>query len=237
VSAALPAGPPLLRVQGLTVRLGSRTALRDVSFAVRPGTLHALVGPNGAGKSTLLRCALGLLPFEGSITFAFRAGGGIGHVPQGLALDPTVPLTAGDLFAVLLGKGPAFGPRSRALRAATIRALGETGSAGLVDRPLAALSGGELRRVLLAQALVPRPEALLLDEPAASVDEEGARLIDDLLAAERRDHGTTVLLVGHDLSRLARWADWVTELSGRVTFDGPAAGFEAARADGARWAV
>jgi len=160
------------------------------------------------------------VPFEGDIRLRFRRGGAAGYVPQLLSVDPSIPLTVADLFTLLLERAPVFLPRRRAARLRIQRALGETGCEALVDRLLADLSGGEMRRVLLAQALVPEPELLLLDEPASSVDEAGARLFEDVLLRQCRERGTTVLMVSHDLDFMARAAGRITALDGRVTFDG-----------------
>lgn len=196
--------------------LGSQRALEDVSLDVPEGTLHAVVGPNGGGKTTLLRALLGLVPFSGEVRVA---AGPIGYVPQSLALDPALPITALDLLALMRRRGPAFWPVGRRTREEALRALEATSAAGLADRLLGELSGGELRRVLLAQALVPKPALLLLDEPAANVDEDGARLLEGLLERLVKDDGVTVLLVEHDLARVSRIANGVTRLCRTVVKD------------------
>jgi zinc transport system ATP-binding protein len=199
---------PLLSVRALSVRYGAQQVLEDVDLDVLPGTLHALVGPNGAGKTTLIRCVLGEVAFTGDIRLRFSGSGVVGYVPQLLALDPSVPVTVADFFALMLRRKPVFARRSRALDATIEETLRACGAAGL--------SGGEMRRVLMAQALVPKPELLLLDEPASSVDEDGARLFEDLLIRLCREDGVTVLMVSHDLESVARIADRITTLDRRV---------------------
>jgi zinc transport system ATP-binding protein len=203
-------------VRELSVRYGAQPVLEEVDLDVLPGTLHALVGPNGAGKTTLIRCVLGEVAFTGDIRLRFSGSGVVGYVPQLLALDPSVPVTVADFFALMLRRKPVFARRSRALDATIEETLRACGAAGLKSRPLAGLSGGEMRRVLMAQALVPKPELLLLDEPASSVDEDGARLFEDLLIRLCREDGVTVLMVSHDLESVARIADRITTLDRRV---------------------
>lgn len=196
-------------VRDLTVTLGGQRALEGVNLDVPRATLHAVIGPNGGGKTTLLRALLGLVPFTGEVQVL---AGRIGYVPQSLALDPSLPLTALDLVLLGTRRAPAFWPVGRRARQDAERALDATSSAGLADRLLSELSGGELRRVLLAQALVPRPALLLLDEPAANVDDDGARLLESLLSRLVKDEGISVLLVEHDLERVGRLADGVTRV-------------------------
>jgi zinc transport system ATP-binding protein len=214
---------PLLEVRGLSVRRGGEALLERVDLTVERGTLHALVGPNGAGKSTLLAAILGQTAFAGRIAAHWRGDGRIGLVPQSFAVDRTLPVTVTDFLAltrqrrpVCLGIAAATGRRVAAL-------LARVGLAGAELKPLSVLSGGELRRVLLAHALDPLPELLLLDEPASGLDEEAAQRFERLLVAACRDDGVTVLMVSHDLAQVRRIADRVTILARTVRADGPAA--------------
>jgi zinc transport system ATP-binding protein len=207
---------PLLTIRNLSVRYGARQVLKGVSLDVAPGTLHALVGPNGAGKTTLIRAVLGEVAFTGDVRLRFQGTGVIGYVPQLLNLDSSVPVTVADFFTLMLRTRPVFSRRTRDLDESIARALESCGAGHLASRPLAALSGGETRRVLMAQALVPKPELLLLDEPASSVDEEGSRLFESLLTRLVRDDGVTVLMVSHDSESVARTADRITFLDRRI---------------------
>ncbi len=200
---------PLLTVRNLFVRYGAQKVLEDVS-------LHALVGPNGAGKTTLIRWVLGEVAFSGDVRLRFQGSGVIGYVPQLLNLDPSVPVTVADFFTLMLRTRPVFSRRSRDLDETIAGALASCGAEHLANRPLAELSGGETRRVLMAQALVPKPELLLLDEPASSVDEEGSRLFESLLTRLVREDGVTVLMVSHDSESLARIADKITFLDRKI---------------------
>ena len=219
----MSAGPspttPIVSIRGLSARRGRDRALEGVDLDVFAGEIHGLAGPNGAGKTTLLRCLLGMLPFTGTIRLALSPGEPIGYVPQSLDLDPALPVSVSDFLALALSRAPVFGRRPQALRSRIASALAETGTEALAPRRLPELSGGELRRVLLAQALVPPPKLLVLDEPASHVDEDGTRLIEALLARLARQ-GAAVLLVEHDPSLLARLCARVTVLNRRVVSSG-----------------
>jgi zinc transport system ATP-binding protein len=229
-------GPaPLLVVSGLTVRRGGETLLAGVDLAVERGSLHALLGPNGAGKSTLLAAILGQTAFTGSIVAHWRAGGRIGFVPQTFTVDRTLPVTVADFLALTRQRRPVclgLGGAARRRVAALLERVGLGGAAG---KPLSVLSGGELRRVLLAHAIDPLPELLLLDEPASGLDEAAAGRLEELLGELRRDAGVTVLMVSHDRAQARRLADRVTVLARTVRADGPPAAVlgGAGRAEGA----
>jgi zinc transport system ATP-binding protein len=217
------AAAPVVAIRGLSAARGRDLALDGVDLDVFAGEIHGLAGPNGGGKTTLLRCLLGSMPFTGAIHLALSPGEPIGYVPQSLDLDPALPVSVSDFLALALRRAPVLGRRPRALRSRIASALAETGAGALASRRLPELSGGELRRVLLAQALVPPPRLLVLDEPASHVDEDGTRLIEELLARLARQ-GAAVLLVEHDLSLLARLCTRVTVLNRRVVSTGDPGG-------------
>lgn len=199
---------PLVEISAVSVRRDALVLLDTLSMEVAAGSLHALVGQNGAGKSTLFSAMLGFIDFDGSIRFHFRGNGRIGYVPQRFAVDRTLPLTVGEFltlprrrFPVCLGLGAGALKKSEEL-------LEGVGLQGFSHRPLNALSGGELQRVLLANALDPLPELLLLDEPATGLDQASIARFEQILM----EVDTTVLMISHDLEQARRLADKITTL-------------------------
>lgn len=212
--------PNLLEVRDLSLTLGGNDILRDINMDVGHGRIHALIGPNGAGKTTLIRSIMGGMPHKGTVRFRFCDNGRIGYVPQLLEFDHSVPMTVFDFLFLMLRKTPLFLSRHKPMRAQILEILAATQCEKLIDRMVGYLSGGEFRRVLLAQALVPKPELLLLDEPASNVDEVGARQFEQMLIELKEEQGHSILMISHDMQTILRIADWVTAINQTVTFDG-----------------
>jgi zinc transport system ATP-binding protein len=210
----------LLEIDRVTVTRHREELLADVSLRVRRGSVHVIMGPNGAGKSTLLSGILGQIAFDGRIAMNWAAAGTVGYVPQSFAVDPTLPVTVADFLALTRQRRPVCLGVTRGARAVIARLLDRVGLPGLADRPLAVLSGGELRRVLLAHALDPEPELLILDEPTAGLDDNAVRILDDILLTSKHSGRTTVLMVSHDAEQVRRVADRVTVLDRRVAVEG-----------------
>src|SRR4051794_21899032 len=174
-----PAEDWLLEIQRLAIHRNREALVDDASLRVARGDLHVIVGPNGAGKSTLIAAVLGLIPFDGQIALNWRDAGGIGYVPQTFPVDPTLPVTVEDFLALTRQRRPVcLGLTAQSHRTAT-SLLARVGLSGLERRALAVLSGGELRRVLLAHALDPEPELLILDEPTSGLDEAASQWLED----------------------------------------------------------
>jgi zinc transport system ATP-binding protein len=211
----------ILEVEGVTVRRRGEDLLKDVGFRVSRGSIHVLVGPNGAGKTTLLSAILNQIPFDGRIDLFWKGSGAIGYVPQNLSVDPTLPVTVADFLALTRQRRPVCLGLTRSARSAASSLLDLVGLRGLEHRPLAVLSGGELRRVLLAHALDPEPELLILDEAGAGLDEHAMRMLERTLLALRATGRVTVLMVSHDAEQVQRVADRVTVLDRSVVTEGP----------------
>jgi len=213
-----------LRVENLSVRIGSDPILRDVSLHVHCGELVALIGPNGAGKSTFLKAVLGEREYEGIIAFSEPGQRSkkprIGYVPQSPAFDPSDPLSVSDLFACCMSRRPAFLGLSRPMRELVLECLDRVHGTDLIDKRVGTLSGGELQRVLLALALEPLPNILILDEPLSGVDVEGMETLMDMLDEIRKDYDLSILMTTHDFSMLPRYADQVVLIDGTVLMNG-----------------
>lgn len=233
MTAPMPKAPaargPGIEIRDLSLTLGRTRVLDRVSATVSPGSVHAIIGPNGGGKSSFVRCLLGQLPFRGEIALNWPgAPGRIAYVPQAVQFDAGLPMTVLDFLNVLDGPRPGFLRPAPGRRAALLRRLAAVGMADKADRRMGALSGGERQRVLLAQALDPQPDLLILDEPMAAMDESGARIFDALLGGLRAG-GVTVLWIEHDMEAVRRLADHVTALNQSVCFDSPVPELSAAQ--------
>jgi zinc transport system ATP-binding protein len=219
-ASSLPQGlGPTVDFADISLTLGRTTILDNVTFKVRPGSVHALVGPNGGGKSSLIKTLLGQMPHQGRLSLQWPAAPGtIGYVPQALEFDRGLPMTVDDFMAAMCQRRPAFLGLSKHYAAAIGEALERVGMQDKRKRRMGALSGGERQRVLLAQGLIPPPQLLVLDEPMSALDEAGIRVFERLLG-DWRAAGITVLWIEHDLEAVGRLADHVTGLNRRVLFD------------------
>lgn len=218
----------LVLIRDLCVQLGGNSILRGVNAELPLGSISALIGLNGSGKSTLLRALLQEIPYTGQIEFCCGHDHRqprpehVGYVPQKLRIEANLPLTVLDLCGLCLQRRPLFAGVKMRVRQRTRALLQRVGVAALENRQVDKLSGGELQRVLLALALEPNPELLLLDEPAAGIDFREEGRFYDLIGDINRSTGVTILLVSHDLSVVSRLADRVLCLSeGRIQCQGP----------------
>jgi zinc transport system ATP-binding protein len=216
-----PPAEALLEITDLTVVREGRAILERVSLRVAAGSLHVVVGPNGGGKSSLIEAILGQAAFTGTVRRHFRGSGRVGYVPQSFPVDPTLPVTVVELLALSRQRRPVCLGVGKETRAVVGRLLDRVGLAGIEARRLGALSGGELRRVLLAQAIDPPPELIVLDEPGSGLDAASTERLEEIVRALRRDHGTTTLMVSHDHDQTRRLADAVTWIDRTVLRDGP----------------
>jgi zinc transport system ATP-binding protein len=196
----------ILSVVNLNVSFGTRAVIRNLSFALGAGDCLAVIGPNGAGKTVLLRALLRLIPYQGEIQWSPEAR--VGYVPQKVVADRQVPLKAQDL---LLAK-------TRVLKLSSSEMLSVSSEVGLtpelLDTPIGSLSGGQFQKILIAFALLGRPNALLFDEPTASLDELAEERVYELLHSLQTQRRITLVLVSHELSLVYRYATTVLCLSG-----------------------
>lgn len=210
-----------LKLQNICVRIGSETILENLSFHLHCGEMTALIGPNGAGKSTIIKAILGQQEYEGVISFSspglrHRRPPRIGYVPQSPTFDPGDPLSVADLFACCKSNRPTFLGHGKKIRAHILESLERVNGTELVDKRVGALSGGELQRVLLALALDPLPNILILDEPFSGVDAAGNEELMDMLNFIRQNYDLSILMTTHDFSILRKHADQVILVDGTV---------------------
>lgn len=219
----LKQGPEFLSVRGLTLHRGGLLILDRVDLTVHEGEIVTIIGPNGSGKTSLVRALLGLIdPEAGNIKKA--DGLRIGYVPQVFAVDPNLPLTVRRFLAMAIKKDAIKKDaiekgtinKSAGKKKAIEEALADVGAGDVLAYPIQHLSGGELRRVLLARALLRKPDLLVLDEPVQGVDILGQSELYRLINDVRRKQGCAVLMISHDLRLVMAATDEVICLNHHV---------------------
>jgi zinc/manganese transport system ATP-binding protein len=229
-------GGSAIELDDAAARIGGRTVWSGVSMKMARGEFVALLGANGSGKSTLLKTVLGALPLQaGAISVLGGPPGAsnsaIGYLPQRRSFDQGTRLRGTDVVRLGLD-GDSWGlplplpwgrpgARRRAARERVAEAIETVDAGGYAHRPIGELSGGEQQRLLIAQALVRRPELLLLDEPLDSLDLPNQAAVAALVAEICRDGGVAVLLVAHDVNPLLPYLDRVVYLAGGHAVEGP----------------
>lgn len=212
---------PGIRFDQVGLSLSGVEILSGIGFSVTAGEIHCLIGPNGGGKTSVVRCLLGQMPHTGKISIDAGGETTIGYVPQALDFDRTLPVTVDDFLAMVCQKHrPAFLGMAKSVRARAGEVLERVGfRAEKRSTRLGSLSGGERQRVLIAQALEPVPDLLILDEPTTSMDEVGIQMLLGLIR-ELSNAGTTVVWIAHELEHVRAVADAVTCIAGSVLFTG-----------------
>ncbi|MFK0732656.1 MAG: metal ABC transporter ATP-binding protein [Gloeotrichia echinulata GP01] len=234
---------PILKVEGLTVYQGNYLAIRDVSFELLPGTDTAIVGPNGAGKSTLVKAVLDLIGRSAGTIEMFgrpisRLGNlrqMLGYMPQNFIFDRSFPICASELVGLgWVGEGKRqkvkgktedlffakLWRQNREKSAAVAEALQRTDAYHLRHQAIGTLSGGQLKRVLLAYCLVTPRKLLVLDEAFAGVDVQGTADFYALLNELKQQEGWTIFQVSHDIDMVSRHCDRVLCLNQTVVCTG-----------------
>lgn len=199
----------LIETQNMTVAMGGHIALRQVDFHISSGEIVTIVGPNGSGKSTLLKALIGAVkPQTGKVTRQPKLR--IGYVPQKLHIDPTLPITVQRFLSLPI----------RRSKQDIDSVLDRVGANDLHDKQMFALSGGQFQRVLLARALLEKPQLLILDEPTTGLDQPGSAALYRLIEELRTDLGAAVLMVSHELHVVMSASDRVICLNGHVCCHG-----------------
>ncbi|MBI2475110.1 metal ABC transporter ATP-binding protein [Candidatus Uhrbacteria bacterium] len=208
---------PMIQVKNLSVVFGNQTILSHVSFDVNHGEIAAIIGPNGSGKTTLIRAVLGLIPSDGEVLIdnepPSHVRSHVGYVPQRFRFDPNFPITVREYLDL---------PKPHVHKHEHAHKLKEVGlEASILHKPLGSLSGGQLQRVLIAQATIHHPSLLILDEPSTGIDIVGEEQFYDLLKEQRDQHGTTVVLVSHDIAVISNVVDQVICVNKKLVCFGP----------------
>ncbi len=200
----------ILSVKNLKISFNNHDIINDLSFDVIRDTTVAIVGPNGSGKTVLFKCLLDLIEYEGEINWSNDTR--IGYVPQKLSITKDLPLTVLEFLELK--------ERDRSKILKTLSSVGfksaETShvhsDTRVLKTKLSSLSGGELQRILMANALLGDPNVLLLDEPTAGVDIEGEKTFYELFAALKADSDLTIIFISHDPEVVKVYADKVIKL-------------------------
>jgi zinc transport system ATP-binding protein len=201
-------GNYILNVSNLTVKISNQEIIDNLNFKIKRGITLAIVGPNGAGKTTLFRALLNLVPYSGKIEWTEKVK--IGYVPQILSVRD-IPISVKEFLS--------FKNESVQDIKAVLAAVG-LNSEEVVDKSLATLSGGQMRRVLIAWAIVDKPDALLFDEPTSGVDLDSEEAIYGMLRSLTAKNEITLLLISHDLHIVREYSDYALALNKCLVFFG-----------------
>ncbi|PCJ38339.1 MAG: manganese transporter [Cellvibrionales bacterium] len=218
---------PSIQCQQLGLRLGGVEILSAIDLTIPAAEIHCVIGPNGGGKTSFVRSLLGQMPHSGKVEITWDSAPGskqkntIGYVPQFLDFDKSLPISVYDFMAMICNTSrPAFAGFSRGKRELTETALERVGLKGKSKTQLGNLSGGERQRMLFAQALIPQPELLILDEPMTSLDNRGEEIFLSLIE-ELRSQGVTIIWIAHDLQQVRELASTISCINRTLVYAGP----------------
>ncbi|MBM6615405.1 metal ABC transporter ATP-binding protein [Desemzia sp. RIT804] len=214
-----------IQVEDLSVSYAGKTAIRDINLTIPSAQIAGIIGPNGAGKSTLLKSVLGLINYQGSVTFGDnklkQVQKDIAYVEQRQNLDLNFPINVFD--TVLLGTYPKLGlikrPGKKEKQLAEM-ALEAVDMQSYSQRQIGELSGGQLQRVFIARAIAQQPDWFFLDEPFVGIDVVSEEVIVKVLK-KLRDEGKSMVIVHHDLSKVTEYFDYLIMLNQTVSAAGP----------------
>jgi len=213
----------IIKLEDVSVKR-HKTILQNIQLSIDPGEIVTVIGPNGAGKSTLVRIIVGLIKPNTGLRKA-KPNLRIGYMPQKTHIEPTFPLTV-QRFLQLTHKSTSKQTKGRSSSASLSSSevleaqLEEVGAAHIINAPLQSLSGGELQRVMLARALLRKPELLVLDEPVQGVDLAGQQALYQLISDIRDRYGCGILMVSHDLHLVMASTDKVICLNQHICCSG-----------------
>jgi len=192
---------PIGTLKKVSITLGDKQIIRQVSASVATGDIMAIIGPNGAGKTTLLKAMLGLVPYEGTISFfgspIKKNYSRIGYVPQRFSFDKTFPLTVREFLALSM---PHF--YDTTVHTCLTEVEMNTHDHELIGH----LSGGQLQRILIARALLNKPDILFLDEPTSGIDLEGEQDFYQIINHQNKKHHMTIIMISHEVNMVYTYA-------------------------------
>ena len=215
------------KVDNISVKKGGDVLLSDVSFELHCGELTALIGVNGAGKTTLVKSILGEIKHQGTVSYESHCGDKInkitiGYVPQHLDFDRSAPVSVEDFLMIGRTQSPVCFMKKKKISRELDEILEMVGCKDLKDKRLGDLSGGELQRVMLANALYPSPELLILDEPVSGVDAAGSEKFYEVISDLKQHCHMAIAMVSHDLGIVRDYADKVVLINKSVLKSGNA---------------
>ncbi len=216
-----------IKVDKISVKKGTDVLLSDVSFELHCGELTALIGVNGAGKTTLVKSILGEIKHQGTVSFESHKGEKlnkitIGYVPQHLDFDRSAPISVEDFLMIGRTGSPVCFTKDKKISKDLDEILETVGCKDLKNKRLGDLSGGELQRVMLANALYPMPELLILDEPVSGVDAAGSEKFYEVISDLKQHCHMAIAMVSHDLGIVRDYADNVVLINKSVLKSGNA---------------
>lgn len=219
MSKPSPTTSNAVSVKDLRVRFDEHVILENISFTIPQNSITAVIGPNGSGKTTLIKAILGLMPidegeialFDQPLNHVRRV---IGYVPQRFEFDRQFPMMVVEFMELA---------RHKHTDRATVReAIKDVGlKSSVLTQQVSSLSGGQLQRVLIAQAILNQPKLLVLDEPAAGIDVVGEAAFFQMIDRLRKVHGTTIIIVSHDIAFVSNAVDYVVCVNKKLMCSGP----------------
>jgi zinc transport system ATP-binding protein len=213
-----------VKIENLNVEIDGNPILENVRLHTDCREILSIIGPNGAGKTTLLKAILGDIAYSGNIQFQVRGSitknPKIGYVPQKLNFDYGVPVSVQDLIAASLTPIPVWCGIGGDIRDRIKTVLEKFSVAHLLRRTIGSLSSGELQRTLLAMAMIPTPDLLLLDEPVSAIDVKGLSLFYETITQLKKQYDISIIMVTHDLAGIAPYADRMILLNRSILAEG-----------------
>lgn len=212
------------KIENLNVNFGKTSVLQGINLHLNCREILAVIGPNGAGKTTLLRAVIGEIPSSGKINFLVKASPGrrprIGYVPQKINFDLDSPISVLDLVTTAMTNNPIWLGIKKRAREEVENILKKVACEKLIDKRIGTLSGGELQRILLAMAMTPVPDLLLLDEPISAVDVKGISLFYEIVNSLKKQYDISIIMVTHNLTGVVPYADRMILLNRSIIAEG-----------------